>query len=286
MKTAKLRLVDGGARVRVKVGAIECEPIPDGMVDYASDDLFSGVSPEALRDAGIGGSGTLAYSPLLIRTAGPLILVDAGPGAELAKEWDLPAGHALEALAASGISPEEIDQIVVSHGHPDHVGGLSVGAGDERVPTFPRAKIVLNRREWEFFTGPDGRAYDEDDAEVFRTRLEPARDAGLLELVDPGYEIGPGVRLLAAPGHTPGHCAVEIESEGERAIYIGDAMLHPVAVEHPEWTGAFEYDRLLTETTRRELLRIAAADSRPWIAFHFTPGRIERAGEGYRYVTD
>jgi len=274
---------------RVTVGSIVCEPVLDGMVEYASEDLFSGVSPEALGGAGIGASGTLAYSPLLVRTAGPLILVDAGLGPDLAKEWDLPAGHAVEALAALGVSPEEIDVVAVSHGHPDHVGGLSVSgpAGDERVPTFPRARVVISRREWEFFTGPDGLAYDADDAEVFRTRLGPARDAGLLEAVDPGTEVGPGVRLIDAPGHTPGHCAVEIESQGERAIVIGDAMLHPVSVEHPEWTGAFEYDRPLTEATRRELLRLAAADGRRWIAYHFgSTGRVQRSGDGYRYTPD
>jgi len=270
-----------------RVGQVECRRISDGVVDYASEELFLDVSPDALRAVGIGATGTLVYSPLLIRTAGPLVLVDAGTGPELAKEWDLPTGHTVDALAAASISPEEIDIVAVSHGHPDHVGGLSVADGAERVPTYPRARIVVSRREWEFFTGPDGLAYDADDVEVFRTRLEPSREAGLLDIVDPGEEIAPGLRFVSAPGHTPGHCGVEIASEGERAVYIGDAMLHPVEVANPDWTGSSDYDRTLTEATRRELLRLAAADGRRWVTFHFdSVGTIERAGDGYRYVTD
>jgi glyoxylase-like metal-dependent hydrolase (beta-lactamase superfamily II) len=276
---------DAGGTFRV--GQVECRRIPDGRVEYAAEDLFLDVSPDALRAAGIGATGLLVYSPLLIRTAGPLVLVDAGIGPELAKEWELPAGHAVDALSAASVSPEDIDVVAVSHGHPDHVGGLSGAAGGERVPTFPRARVVVSCMEWEFFTGPDGLAYDADDVEVFRTRLEPSREAGLLDIVDPGEEIAPGVRLVSAPGHTPGHCGVEIASEGERAVYIGDAMLHPVEVEHPEWTGTSDYDRSLTEATRRELLRLAAGDGRRWVTFHFDSiGTIERAGDGYRYVTD
>jgi len=270
-----------------RVGEIECRGIPDGRVGYSIEDLFPDAPSDALRAAGITDPATISYCPLLIRSAGSLVLVDAGLGSELAKEWELPAGNALDALAASGIAPEAIDVVAVSHGHPDHVGGLSVAAAGERVPTFPRARVVVSRREWEFFTGPDGLDYDADDVKVFRTRLEPVRDAGLLETVDPGDEIAPGIRLVAAPGHTPGHCAVEIESEGERAVCIGDAMLHPVEVEHPDWTGAMDYDRPLTEATRRELLRLAAADGRRWVAYHFDEtGRIEGDGDGYRYVTD
>jgi len=89
-----------------RVGQVECRRISDGVVDYPSEELFLDVSRDALRAAGIGASGTLVYSPLLIRTAGPLVLVDAGTGPELAKEWDLPAGHTVDALAAASISPE------------------------------------------------------------------------------------------------------------------------------------------------------------------------------------
>jgi glyoxylase-like metal-dependent hydrolase (beta-lactamase superfamily II) len=273
-------------RAQVTVGAIVCEPISDGGDEVARGDIFGDVDAATLAGAGVGPTISIPYTPVLIRSAGSLILVDAGAGADLAAGWGIPAGRMLESLAAAGVAPDRIDMVVVSHGHPDHVGGLSVAAGEDRVPTFPRARVIISRREWDFFTGPDGLAYDEDDVAVFRSRLEPSRDAGLLDTVDAGEEISPGIRLVAAPGHTPGHCAVEIESEGERAVYVGDAMLHPVMVEHPEWTGEFDHDRPLTETTRHELLRLAAADGRRWIAYHFgSTGRVERAGDGYRFAS-
>jgi len=270
----------------LRIGEIECRRITDGWVEYPREDLFRGVAPEALEAAGIRSTGTLVYAPLLVRSDGRLILADAGAGPDLAKEWELPAGGAVDALASAGVSVDENDAVAVSHGHPDHVGGLSMPAAEGRVPTFPRARVVISRREWEFFTGPEGLAYDEDDVEVFRTRLEPSRDAGLLDIVDPGEEIASGVRMIAAPGHTPGHCVLEIESGGERAVYIGDAMLHPAEVEHPDWTGPSDYDPPLTEATRRELLRLSAEDGRRWIAYHFGTGRIRRAGDGHRFVAD
>jgi len=278
--------MDDAGDATIRVGTTECRLIPDGEAEYPAAELFRDVPREALRAAGIADTAMMAYTPLLIRCGGMLILADAGTGPELAGEWGVPAGRAVEALASAGVAPGEIDMVVISHAHPDHVGGLSVASGEERVPTFPHARVVISRREWDFWSGPEGLAYDEGDAEVVRTRLGPVRDAGLLQIVQPGGEIAPGIRTLAAPGHTPGHMAVLIDSGGERAVYIGDALLHPVTVRHPEWTAEYDHDPVLTEATRRVLMRLAAAEGRRWIPYHFGTGRVETAGGGHRYLPD
>jgi len=278
--------MDDAGSATIRVGSAACRRIADGEAEYSTSELFRGVSAEVLRAAGIGTTATLAFTPLLIRCGGTLILADAGAGPELAGEWGIAAGGAVDALGAAGVSPDEIDLVVVSHGHPDHVGGLSVASGDGLAPAFPRARVAISRREWEFWTGAEGLAYDEGDAEVVRTRLGPVRDAGLLQTVEPGEEIAPGVRTLAAAGHTPGHMAVLIDSGGERAVYIGDAMLHPVTVEHPEWTSEYDHDPVLTEATRRELMRQSLAGGWRWLPYHFGTGRIGTAGGGHRYLPD
>jgi glyoxylase-like metal-dependent hydrolase (beta-lactamase superfamily II) len=269
------------------VGSMECWPIADGQVAYDREDLFAGLDDGVLERAGLGSSVQVPYTALLVRTGTSLVLIDAGLGSELAAEWQVPAGRTVQSLTEADVESDAIDVVVISHGHADHVGGLTVVSDGDHVPTFPRARHIVSRQEWQFWSGSAGLDYDREGALIVRSRLGAVRDAGLLDLVEPVHEVAPGLRLVPAPGHTPGHSAVEIRSDGEMAVYIGDAFVHELQTEHPEWISAYDHNPEHTVRTRRDLIAAAVADGRRWIAFHFgATGHVRVGGDRHTFVPD
>lgn len=224
---------------RFTVGSIECQIVPDGVVMYDPADLAATV-PAAEIAAAVGaelndkGEMAVPYNCLLIRSGGRVALVDAGLGAEAATQWGEPAGHLLDSLAATGVGADEVDLVIVSHAHLDHIGGLTMADGGERVPVFARARHYFCAAEWNFWTG-DGLSHVPDElADGARTHLPPLRAAGLVEMVDEPTEVLPGVRLLPVPGHTAGHMVVALTSDNEGALYLGDAVLDEANFAHPD----------------------------------------------------
>ena len=266
-------------------GPIEWQLVGDGAMAYPRDAIFAGVPPGELDRAGITEEVVTPYNALLVRADGRLILVDAGLGAA-ADAIGAPAGRLASSLAALGIGPTDVDDVIVTHGHADHVGGLTAGGR----PSFPRARHHLARTEWAFWMDGDPRprlpaSLADLLADTAHATFDALRHAGLLELLDDDVEIVPGVRLLGAPGHTPGHLAVELDSGGDPLLYVADAILHELQFEHPDWIAAFDVEAETTVRTRRRLLD-AAADRQALIAaFHLGRiGGVTRAGDGYRFT--
>jgi glyoxylase-like metal-dependent hydrolase (beta-lactamase superfamily II) len=213
---------------------------------------------------------------VLVRSGERRILLDTGGGPKLAAERGQNCGHLLEALTAVGTAPGDIDTVVVSHAHWDHAGGVSVQAGDRWLPTFPNASYWFWRGEWEYWTNPDlpDRPPFLDDV------LPPLAEHQRLELADGEIEVAPGVRLLTAPGHTPGHMCVALTSGSEMAVYTGDMFHHPSQVEHPEWSPLFDVLPELSADTRRKMFERARRERFPLLTAHLpTPG-IARLPEG------
>ena len=158
--------------------------------------------------------------------------------------------------------------MLITHAHIDHIGGLCV---DGR-PQFGAARHVMSRVE---------RASRSD--RVAAEQLGPLEHAGLLELVDAPFEPAPGLRLIPAPGHTHGHLALDIGGP-DGALFLADAIVDPLHVEHPEWTMAFDDDPQLNVATRRALLGDAADTGRVIAASHMrTAGTVERTSDGFRF---
>jgi glyoxylase-like metal-dependent hydrolase (beta-lactamase superfamily II) len=224
------------------------------------------------------------YNCLLIRAGGQIALVDTGLGAEAARHYGEPAGRLMDSLAASGITADQVDLVIISHAHLDHIGGLTVPADGERMPVFAGARHYFWQAEWDFWTSADGLAQvPEELADAARTHLPPLHRAGLLELVSQETEVLPGVRLLAAPGHTPGHLVVALTSGQDGALYLGDAVLDEANFAHPDWVSVYEWDPGMAVATRTALIDEAIAENRLLIAFHLAArGYAERAGGGYR----
>ncbi|HMQ34301.1 MAG TPA: MBL fold metallo-hydrolase [Chloroflexaceae bacterium] len=278
---------------RFQVGMFDCTTISDGSFAYpAPAQIFFADAPEgplgqALRGHAIEPQRWEAHvSPfhcLLVNTGRHLVLVDTGAG-PIAPTTGYLAAH----LRVLGVTPADIDTVILTHGHPDHIGGALDQGGK---PAFPNARYVMARAEWEFWAAePDlaslraGELFTGMIKESARHNLPPIRRQ--LGLVQDGDAIVPGIRAVSAPGHTPGHLALLLESEGQSLLCLTDTVLHPLHLEHPGWTSVFDLDPAQTVRTRRLLLERAANDRTMVLAYHFPfpgLGNVVRAGDGWRW---
>jgi glyoxylase-like metal-dependent hydrolase (beta-lactamase superfamily II) len=279
---------------RFTVGDFECLAVSDGALvsepPEAPGPILFANAPPADLDAALQESGvetpwtywTEEMNCLLVDTGAQRVLVDAGAGG-----LDPATGRLIENLADADVAPSDIDMVILSHGHPDHVGGLVDADGSL---AFPTARVLLSRREWKFWM--EGEADRVLPAETAAFLIEFARQTfpilqRCLELVDEEGEPFNGVRYWPTPGHTPGHLAVELWSRGERLLFIGDLVLHPLHVVHPEWHSVFDADPVLVAQTRRRLLAEAADEACMVHAFHFPfpgLGRISATNTGYSWT--
>jgi glyoxylase-like metal-dependent hydrolase (beta-lactamase superfamily II) len=270
-----------------KIGDIQCAPVSDGSLPYLPNWFFANVPQprleEELRAHGLRPDeikGT--YTCLLVSTGKNKLLIDTGAG-KIAPS----TGELLVNLEKAGARPNEIDTVILTHGHPDHIGGAVDAEGK---PMFPNARYVMWKDEWEFWTSeePDLSAMqvpEELKTGLFlgtvRRCLPPIRKQ--LELVEKESEVVPGIHLLPAPGHTPGHAAVAVSSGRDSVLHLADTVLHPILMEQPAWRTVFDLEQDRAAETRRRLLDRAAADGTKVMAFHFpfpTLGRVasRRAG--------
>ncbi|MEW2390939.1 MBL fold metallo-hydrolase [Streptomyces venezuelae] len=222
-------------------------------------------------------------------TVGTLrVLVDTGIGN--GKTRANPAWHDLrtdylQRLTDAGFPPDSVDLVVLTHLHTDHVGWNTREEAGTWLPTFPRARYVTSRVEREFWAGHD---MDEPRQQMFRDSVHPIEDAGLLDLVDvpaQGAEVAPGLRLIPTPGHTPGHLAVQVSSNGQSALITGDLIHHPVQLPHPHIGSCVDIDPALAEATRSDLLASLADTETLLLGTHFpdpTSGLVVSDGDAYR----
>jgi glyoxylase-like metal-dependent hydrolase (beta-lactamase superfamily II) len=185
-------------------------------------------------------------------------------------------------LAAAGFPREEVDTVICTHLHFDHVGWNTMLVDGEWVPTFPNARYLLCRDEWAHWSTEGGSGY----AITLEDAVRPVVDAGLADFVAPDHRVTDEIRLELTPGHTPGHVAVHLESGGEHALITGDLAHHPVQWGEPQWFADPDTDRAQSEATRRRLLEEHAGTDLLVIGTHFAPpcaGRLVADGNGYRF---
>jgi glyoxylase-like metal-dependent hydrolase (beta-lactamase superfamily II) len=278
---------------RFEVGDLECFAIDDGTFFYTAEQYFHDAPSDALATA-LAEHGLerdripSPYTCLVVKTGDHVVVIDTGADRSGLRNLvpagvDLDVGHFPERFGRTGIDPREVDRVVVTHAHPDHIGGNVDASG---APRFPGAPLVIRRDEWKHWTSGDTLAAQPPlYADPVRTHLLPLADR--LELLDDDREIVPGIRAIHTPGHTPGHIAVAVASRGEELLYISDAALHPLHLEHPDWSTAFDLEREQALASRRLLLERAAATGALVLAFHFHPfpslGRVRAAGNAWAW---
>ncbi len=231
------------------------------------------------------GQLVMSVHAFVVESGGRRIVVDTCVGND--KDRTLPFWHRLQGpflrdLADAGFPRESIDTVLCTHLHVDHVGWNTMLVDGRWVPTFPNARYVFARAEWEHW-----RTEPQPEGDVVGDSVRPILDAGLADLVEPGHRLTDEVRLEPTPGHTPGHTSVHVASRGAEAVITGDVMHHPVQCAEPTWRSNFDVDADAARRTRRECLTRWADRAALVLGTHFatpTAGRIVRHGDAWRFT--
>ena len=191
------------------------------------------------------------------------------------------------AAAAAGIDSKAVDQIVISHFHPDHINGIK---DKDNALLFPNAEIMVPEPEWTYWMSDANMDAAEPDLKLtFRNQRRIFSDiAAQVTRFEPGKEVAPGVETLAAAGHTPGHTVFAIHSGNESLLVLGDTAQHPaVFARHPDWQAAFDIDGAEAVATRKRIFDRAAADRMLVTGYHFpfpACGHLIKTATGYEHV--
>ncbi|RWH71400.1 MAG: MBL fold metallo-hydrolase [Mesorhizobium sp.] len=275
---------------KYKVGSLEVTAVYDGIWRKPHDPAFiKDVSVDdtkaALAKAGL----TTEFMPIpltvvVLKMNGRTIMMDAGSGVG---QWQANATHLPANMKAAGIDYKAIDTVLISHFHPDHVWGLmEKGTND---PVFPNAELVVNATEYNWWT----------DASRLAKLPEGRKPAGKRiaenfpkwknwKLVDDGAEVVPGIRIMAAPGHTPGHSVYHVDAGSEQFLVSADTMYVPALLApHPEWQGAYDQDGPMAIATRHRIIDQVIADNVRICGSHFPfpgTGSFVKDGKAYAFT--
>lgn len=247
------------------LGSLKCIAIRDGGHMGSADFLFSNapqqevaqalqkfnLEPDQLKSS---------WTCLLVDNGEKTLLIDTGIGS------GIPIGGQLASLLTQeGYPPENIDLVFLTHGHGDHIGGCIDGNGNL---AFSQAHYLMGRIEYGFWTSEENLSNLENDMAEFARKKLPAIQ-GRVRLVEGGENILPGIQVLEAFGHTLGHMCLEIQSQGETLLYLADAVLHEIQIEHPDWYAPVDMNPEQMITTRYKLLERAASINAKVLVSHF-----------------
>ena len=272
---------------RFKLGSFECTTILDGSIKipgphpiFGQDQSKEDVGKLAADNFLPADKMEIVFTPVMVNTGNQLVLFDSGNGALRRGKG---AGKLAGALAGIGYKPEQVDVVVITHCHPDHIGGLM----EDGKPTFPNARYVMGQVEYDFWSPPE-------QAEGPRARVGKLVQSNVVPLAEkftfikPDAEVVPGIRAVDAFGHTPGQMAYHIESGSSRLLLWADTTNHYVAsLQRPDWHVRFDMDKQKAAATRKRILDMAASDRIPATGYHMpfpAIGFVERKDGAYRWV--
>ena len=285
---------------RVRVGEVEVLGLADAHVDptpWPLSFMYPGTPleafepyrqryPEAFSRAESPDATRTNFTCYVLRSRGQTILVDTGigpAGAPIAEACGT-AGQLPERLRAQGVDLESISLVVLTHIHPDHIGWTTqrVSGSDQPRPTFPRARYLVHQADWDAWQTPEVAAIFGG----FDEFIKPLADLGVLDLTAGEKSLNEELSTVHTPGHTPGSQSVLITSGAEQALIIGDAVGHPMQVNEPDWSFAFDMHTDVAAKTRHRLLDLLESSGMTFAASHFPEpgfGKVVRLEGGKRY---
>jgi len=286
--TAALGLLPRRAHAQIALGDIRLDVVSDGELTLPASFSFEGLEPAPLAPIRekFGLTGEIISPPCnvtLMRSGDRTILFDVGSGSDFAPN----AGELLTSLEALGVTPDDVTDVVFTHGHPDHLWGLLDDFDD---PMFTNATFMMGKAEWEYWMGPN--TVDTINSARTAFAVGAQRRLALIEdninFFNDGEEIIPGVAARATFGHTPGHMSFEVRSGTNAAMILGDCIgNHHVAFEQPSWISGSDQDGNLGVKTRVALLDQLAAEKTRIIGFHLPEGGVgyvDKTASGYAFV--
>jgi glyoxylase-like metal-dependent hydrolase (beta-lactamase superfamily II) len=273
---------------RMMLGDFEITALNDGTVDLPMDKLLAGAKPgqvaKAFDKVYLKPPIESSVNAYLVNTGAKLVLIDTGA----AGLFGPTLGKLLANLKASGYTPDQVDEIYITHLHPDHVGGL---LADGKM-AFPNATVRMDKHDADFWLSAENLDKAPADAKGFfqgaQASVKPYSDAGRVKTFDGETELVPGIRAVATPGHTPGHSFYAVESQGQKLVIWGDVM-HAAAVQFPDpsVTIAFDTDSKLAGPVRKKAFA-DAAKAGYWVAIAHVAfpgiGHLRAEGKGYQWV--
>ncbi|WP_171179271.1 MBL fold metallo-hydrolase [Ruegeria sp. HKCCA4633] len=232
----------------------------------ATDEEFAKVSADNFIPAD---AAQFFFTPSLVNTGSELVLFDTGLG----------QGGIQAALADAGVTPDQIDVVVLTHMHPDHIGGMTTND----APTFANARYVTAAPEYDFWAAQEA---GNRVGDLVAAKVTPLAEK--MSFIGDSGEVTSGITAVAAFGHTPGHTVYHLESNGQRLILTADLANHYVwSFAHPEWEVRFDMDKAAATAARRNVLGMLAADKVPMVGYHMPfpgAGFVETRGDGFRFV--
>jgi glyoxylase-like metal-dependent hydrolase (beta-lactamase superfamily II) len=276
--------------LRWKIGDVEIIRIAETCQGFSPSLLLKQATPEAIAPhmhwlqphfADAEGNLMISVHGLLIISKGVKIMVDTCVGPHAAEEYGQVATNAfLENLTLAGYDPADIDIVLCTHMHFDHVGWNTKKVGDKWVPTFPKARYLFSRNEWDHWHTAKDKGY----ATTLNECVQPIIDGDLADLVEMTHALTDEVRLVPTPGHTPGHVSVSIVSKGGKAFITGDTVFHPVQWAELDWGSDADIDAPAAIAMRGHLRETYGTDDNLIIGTHFAPpssGHVVREGDKY-----
>jgi glyoxylase-like metal-dependent hydrolase (beta-lactamase superfamily II) len=272
----------------VKIGDIDVIALSDGTLPIPADKLLTNVKPgevamrlaQTYQDTAVDAS----VNAFLIKTGDRLVMVDAGTG-----ELYGPSLNKLAvSLGAAGYRPEQVTDILITHIHTDHTGGLM----DGRRMVFPNATVHIERKEVDYWLSPEQRARAPESARKYfdeaLAKVKPYVDAGKVKTFSGETQLFPGIKAIPAPGHTPGHTFYALESRGRKLVFWGD-LIHVAEVQlaRPDVTIVFDVDPNAAAATRKRAIADAAAGRYLVAGDHVAfpgIGHVRTDGDGYRWI--
>jgi glyoxylase-like metal-dependent hydrolase (beta-lactamase superfamily II) len=227
----------------------------------------------------------MSIHSLIVETPGNRILVDTGLGNDKqgrsVPTWNNRDTPFLETLTTAGFPPDSIDTVLCTHLHVDHVGWNTRLAGGAWVPTFPKARYLFGKTEYEHWRDHSDTP---DRVAVFNDSVKPIVDAGRVELIASDARLTGEIAMIPTPGHSPGHMSIHITSDGVEGLLTGDVAHHPCQMAHLDWSSTADSDPRQAADTRRQLFSRFADRPVLVIGGHFDAGHLKREGDAFAFV--